>query len=102
VGNSVGDIKPVPLEVTRANEWDVRIRWSDGHDAIYPAAYLRQRCPCAVCLEATPSEHAGTHPLAIAAVGQYAIRLAWSDGHASGVYSYDYLRRICPCSKCYA
>jgi len=54
------------------------------------------------CLEATASEYAGTHPLAIVAVGQYAIRLAWSDGHASGVYSYDYLRRICPCSKCYA
>lgn len=90
----------VPLEITRANEWDVRIRWSDGHDAVYPAAYLRQCCPCAVCQTAAPPEDAAVHPLAIAAIGQYAIRLAWSDGHASGVYSYDYLRGICPCSKC--
>jgi len=34
------------------------------------------------------------------AVGQYAIRLKWSDGHVAGVYSYDYLRGICPCSQC--
>ncbi len=100
MGNSVGDIKPVPLEITRANEWDVRIRWSDGHDAVYPAAYLRRRCPCAVCQKTDPPEDAGVHPLAITAVGQYAIQLEWNDGHASGVYSYDYLRGICPCSQC--
>jgi len=90
----------VPLEITRANEWDVRIRWSDGHDAVYPAAYLRRHCPCAVCLTADPPQDATVHPLAIAAVGQYAIRLKWSDGHMAGLYSYDYLRRICPCSGC--
>ena len=91
---------PVPLEITRANEWDVRVRWSDGHDVVYPAAYLRRRCPCAVCLTADPSQDATVHPLAIVAVGQYAIRLKWSDGHVAGVYSYDYLRGICPCSQC--
>jgi len=92
--------KPVPLEVTRANQCDVRIRWSDGHDAVYPAPYLRERCPCAICQKADSPEHAGVQLLAIAAVGQYAIQLAWSDGHAAGVYSYDYLRGICPCSQC--
>jgi len=90
----------VPLEITRANECDVRIRWSDGHDAVYPATYLRQSCPCAVCLTAVPPADAAVHPLAIAAVGQYAIRLKWSDGHMAGVYSYDYLRGICPCPQC--
>jgi DUF971 family protein len=91
---------PVPLEITRANQCDVRIRWSDGHDAVYPAAYLRERCPCAICQQADAPEHASVQLLAITAVGQYAIQLGWSDGHASGVYSYDYLRGICPCSKC--
>ena len=90
----------VPLEITRANEWDVRIRWSDGHDAVYPAAYLRQCCPCAICQKADPPQDAGVHPLAIRAVGQYAIQVEWSDGHAAGLYSYDYLRGMCPCSTC--
>lgn len=92
---------PVPLEISRANEWDVRIRWSDGHDAVYPARYLRIHCCCAVCT--APADVAAdedVHPLAIHAVGGYAIQFYWSDGHAAGVYSYDYLRGICPCATC--
>ncbi|MEK7316525.1 MAG: gamma-butyrobetaine hydroxylase-like domain-containing protein, partial [Candidatus Eisenbacteria bacterium] len=33
-------------------------------------------------------------------VGQYALHFDWSDGHTTGIYSYDYLRRICPCDAC--
>jgi len=93
--------KPLPLEITRANEWDVRIRWSDGHDVVYPARYLRVRCCCAVCTAvADVVADEGVHPLAIRAVGGYAIQFEWSDGHAAGLYSYDYLRGICPCPAC--
>jgi DUF971 family protein len=27
-------------------------------------------------------------------VGSYAIQPVWEDGHSTGIYSYDYLRRI--------
>jgi len=27
-------------------------------------------------------------------VGGYAIQPVWADGHATGIYSFDYLRRI--------
>ena len=33
-------------------------------------------------------------------MGHYAIRIDWSDGHNTGIYSYDYLRKICPCEEC--
>ena len=33
-------------------------------------------------------------------VGYYAIRIHWNDGHNTGIYSYDHLRAICPCSEC--
>ncbi len=33
-------------------------------------------------------------------VGSYAIRIDWSDGHGTGIYSFDHLRRICPCKEC--
>jgi DUF971 family protein len=33
-------------------------------------------------------------------VGAYAIRIDWSDGHNTGIYSFDHLRRICPCEEC--
>ena len=91
---------PVPLEITRADEWDVRIRWSDGHEAVYAATYLRHRCPCAVCQSATLPASVAVHPVAIRKVGAYAIQFDWSDGHSTGVYSYAYLRGICPCPTC--
>ncbi len=33
-------------------------------------------------------------------VGHYAIRIEWSDGHNTGIYSFDHLRKICPCETC--
>jgi DUF971 family protein len=33
-------------------------------------------------------------------VGTYAFRVDWNDGHTAGIYSYEYLRRICPCPEC--
>ena len=35
-------------------------------------------------------------------VGHYAIRILWNDGHNTGIYSYDHLRKICPCAECRA
>ena len=29
-------------------------------------------------------------------VGNYALRIDWSDNHGSGIYSFQYLREICP------
>jgi len=29
-------------------------------------------------------------------VGNYALRIDWSDEHGSGIYSFQYLREICP------
>jgi DUF971 family protein len=34
--------------------------------------------------------------------GNYALHIAWNDGHSSGIYSWDHLRRICPCEACTA
>jgi DUF971 family protein len=30
----------------------------------------------------------------VAQVGGYAVQPVWADGHASGIYSFDYLKRI--------
>jgi hypothetical protein len=34
------------------------------------------------------------------AVGNYALSIDFSDGHATGIYSYDFLRSMCPCAEC--
>ena len=80
----------------------LRIRWGDGAVAEYEPRLLRARCPCAGCVdemtgirtlraESIPPE---IYPLAIHYVGRYAIRFDWSDGHATGIYPFDYLRRL--------
>ena len=81
-------------------------------------AYLRDECPCATCTGAHGTEpqksdysapsKATPFPmfkpavkmLNIEEVGSYAIRIDWNDGHNSGIYSYELLRRICPCPEC--
>ena len=35
-------------------------------------------------------------------LGKYAIKFKWSDGHEGGIYSWDFLRRVCQCEACMA
>jgi len=86
----------------------LRIRWRDGHISDYPPRLLRVACPCAACVDEMTGERilvpdsvpAGIHPLAIHYVGRYAIQFDWSDGHTTGIFPFDYLRRLCPCRMC--
>jgi DUF971 family protein len=90
------------------------IQWGDGHVSGLPMALLRARCPCATCREireAPPdpfrvlsaSEAAAVPDLQdIEPVGRYGLRLVWRDGHNTGIYTFDYLRALCPCPECAA
>jgi DUF971 family protein len=89
------------------------IEWSDGHASAYPYRYLRDKCPCATCTDAAPSPAPGLSPFPILGVkqlkperaelvGRYALQIFWSDNHSTGIYSFDYLRELCPCAECSA
>ena len=34
------------------------------------------------------------------AIGNYALQIDFTDGHTTGIYSFEYLRTICPCEEC--
>lgn len=83
--------------------------WADGHQSVFPLLYLRKECPCALCRgereDHNPFRVIKELPEALKAmtidpVGNYAIQIRWSDGHATGIYTFDFLRRLCPCSHC--
>lgn len=88
------------------------IEWSDGHAASYPHEYLRECCPCATCKgtegRTPPAARSGVlpmfkpaaRPLRAELVGRYALQIFWSDGHSTGIYTFPYLREICPCEQC--
>ena len=44
-------LAPAPVEIGRANEHDLKVRWSDGHESVYAARALRLACPCASCID---------------------------------------------------
>jgi DUF971 family protein len=82
----------------------VRVTWDDGHVGEYPQDYLRGFCPCASCqghggeLKFNPNPDAVV--AAIGPVGNYAILFRWQDGHDTGIYTFDFLRSLCPCAEC--
>jgi DUF971 family protein len=106
-----------PEHIAISKSTGIKIDWRDGHHSDYTLAYLRDECPCATCTGAHGTEpqksnysNPGPFPMfkpalrmeSVEAVGSYAVRIYWNDGHSSGIYSFDHLRRICPCPACAA
>ncbi len=105
-------IKPKQIIVDVQNRL-MQIIWADGHESIYEFGDLRRACPCAEC---QPWVHGvgkvGDVPESVrnaaselnsasdvSRVGAYAINLRWADGHSTGIYTFEYLRSICPCEE---
>jgi DUF971 family protein len=108
---SSGKTDPADIEV-HIPDRAMTIQWGDGHRSVYPFDLLRKECPCAVCREARAATDdlfkvvtntVGPGEVTVTGaeqVGRYAVRFNWSDGHNTGIYSYEYLRAICPCEMC--
>jgi DUF971 family protein len=115
--------KPTDVKVHVTSRAGVDIIWADGHESHYDFAYLREQCPCALCddlrqkkdqqknqgladpasaLQSAELPMFKPRPGARAAktVGHYALQIDFTDGHSAGIFSYDYLRTICPCAQC--
>jgi DUF971 family protein len=115
---------PDPEHIAISKSKGIKIDWKDGHRSEYTVGYLRDECPCAGCTGAHGNEPEKTNYAAtekannstpanpfkmftpalkmnsVEQVGHYAVRILWSDGHNTGIYSYDHLRKICPCPEC--
>jgi DUF971 family protein len=80
----------------------IQIAWSGGRRTVIPAKELRDRCPCAGCVEEMTGKKLldpatipdDIHAVSIQPVGNYAIQIEWSDGHATGLYTWETLRGI--------
>jgi len=108
--------KYTPTGITADREKrEFSISWSDGHESIYSFTLLRNACPCAECrgghekMSANPDPEVWSLPEEntlktrlknVEAVGAYAITIEWEDGHHFGIYNWNYLRALCPCSEC--
>ena len=110
--------EPFKVRVDKSGGTGMEIDWRDGHKSRWTFAWLRNACPCATCHDERdkagrkPGEpkpkaasllqmyEAPARPKEVTPVGRYALKFAWNDGHESGIYSWDYLRRVCNCEQC--
>jgi len=112
------DPKSVMVNLTAGTGMD--IEWKDGHRSSYSFVFLRDACPCAMCEEERSKAHRepgeppkpapgmlpmfkpAAKPLSAEPIGKYAIKFHWNDGHDLGIYSWSFLREVCPCAECKA
>jgi DUF971 family protein len=85
---------------------ELAIKWDDGSESYIKLERLRRQCPCASChgeMDIMGNVYKGPDkPYAASAftlvrlntVGGYAINPVWADAHSTGIYSYEYLKRI--------
>jgi DUF971 family protein len=107
-------MKPNGITANREKH-TLTIEWSDGHVSIYPFSLLRNACPCASCRGGHDKMSLKPDPIVfdllevdasksmmknLEEVGTYAINITWDDGHDYGIYTWDYLRALCPCPQC--
>ena len=116
----VDAVTPKRVRVDKSGGTGMEIDWKDGHQSAWNFAWMRNACPCATCHEERLATgravgaakekpktllvmyEAPVRPAETTPVGRYAIRFKWTDGHESGIYSWEYLRRVCQCAECLA
>jgi len=106
-------MRPKSVQASKSRQ-ELVISWEDGHESRYPLAGLRAACPCAECrgghegmgqpvtpglLKARVVEGPAAELVSLEAVGNYALMPVWADGHRYGIYSWEMLRRLCPCGE---
>lgn len=84
---------------------ELALRFADGEEIYLSLDMLRRACPCAACQGEPdalgrvlrPVQQIGPRGFELQrfeAIGGYALQLFWADGHSTGIYTFDYLRRL--------
>ena len=89
-----------------ADSGSIHLKFSDGPEFDITPKVLRDNCPCASCkgeevllrkyepVNKISVSEAGYQLEKAEPVGSYALKLIWKDGHDTGIYSWDYLRKL--------
>jgi DUF971 family protein len=84
---------------------ELALQWNDGDESYFPLERLRRACPCAACGGepdvlgniARPDVTYSDKSFELTGwqlIGGYALQPRWADGHSTGLYSFQYLRRL--------
>jgi DUF971 family protein len=84
---------------------ELALGFEHGFEAYLSVPMLRRACPCAACQGEPDAMGRVVRPKVVHGarafelmkfelVGGYALQLFWGDGHASGIYTFDYFRKL--------
>jgi DUF971 family protein len=87
---------------------ELAIQWNDGVESYLDLQFLRRACPCASCggepdvlgniidprRDGISYSENSFELAGFQIVGGYAVQPNWADGHGTGIYSFQYLRRL--------
>ena len=93
-----------PTKVELVGE-TLALAWPDGEESYLEAPFLRERSPSAeqqgetdlfgsISGGSSGGDYSSVRIRRFEIVGNYALRIQFSDGHSTGIYSWDYIRRI--------
>jgi DUF971 family protein len=94
-----------PVDIQQVGD-QLAIKWNDGTESFLALETMRRRCPCASCHGETdilgniykgPARELSENAFNLTRltyVGGYAVNPVWGDGHSSGIFSFEYLKRI--------
>lgn len=96
----------VPIQIKIIDKAFLLVKWDEKVESKIGLKYLRDECPCANCKGETillrtyrPPKPSILSPemykvTGIQQVGGYAIQISWQDGHNTGIYSWEYLKKL--------
>ncbi len=84
---------------------ELAVHWNDGAETFFELEFLRRACPCAACggepdVMGNIARPKVTYTdesfqlIGFGIVGGYALQPRWRDGHETGLYTFQYLRRL--------
>jgi DUF971 family protein len=96
-------MRPTDIQIIGS---DLAIHWDDNQESFIPLLTLRRYCPCASCAGEKdifgnlykgpdkPLTPRASELVRFDPIGGYAVQPFWADGHNTGLYTFEYLRRL--------
>lgn len=95
-----------PTKINRPEPYLLRAEWADGFSAIISLEKFRRECPCAYCKGEKVGNKVYSEPIEVKdepgafelvdlkPIGNYALAAKWKNGHDTGIYTWEYFRKI--------
>ena len=95
------DIVPIAIDA-KSETGEIEFQWNDQRTDLFTFFNLRCNCQCAQCVDEVTGKRIldpESVPQDITIqemqlVGNYSLKITWSTGHDTGLYTWDFLRKL--------